>query len=355
MAIEKDTLPENPAESNTEDKNVPVRRIVSGIQPSGRLHLGNYMGALKNWIALQDRYESFFFIADWHALTTNYEDTSPIRQNIREMLVDWLSLGLDPEKCTIFLQSDVLEHAELNLLLSMVTPVSWLERNPSYKDQQTQITGRDLSTFGFLGYPVLMSADILLYRADHVPVGLDQLPHLELAREIARRLRHFYGPVVPEPLPLLTPTPRLLGLDGRKMSKSYKNCIYVGDSSAEIWDKVRPMVTDPARVRRSDPGDPDKCPVFNLHQSFSPPETVQEVDKGCRTAGIGCIDCKKLLVGHIETILQPAREKRQEISARKGFLKDVLQEGGKTASGEARQTIREVRRAMRLPDEDLFA
>ena len=354
MPMDQDTLPKNRGEDDTEDKSIPVRRIVSGIQPSGRLHLGNYMGALKNWITLQDRYESFFFIADWHALTTNYEDTSPIRQNIREMLVDWLSLGLDPEKCTIFLQSDVLEHAELNLLLAMVTPVSWLERNPSYKDQQTQIAGRDLSTFGFLGYPVLMSADILLYRADHVPVGLDQLPHLELAREIARRLRHFYGPVVPEPLPLLTPTPRLLGLDGRKMSKSYKNCIYVGDSSSEAWEKVRPMVTDPARVRRSDPGDPDKCPVFNLHQSFSPSETVQGVENVGRTAAIGCIDCKKLLVGHIETVLQPAREKRQQISGKKGYLKDVLQKGRKTASGEARRTIREVRRAMRLPDEDLF-
>ena len=353
MQTEHDIPEKGPAGSHPDD-SVPVRRIVSGIQPSGRLHLGNYMGALKNWIDLQTRYEAFFFIADWHALTTNYEDTTPIRENIIEMLVDWLSLGLDPEKCTIFLQSDVLEHAELNLLLSMVTPVSWLERNPSYKDQQTQIAGRDLSTFGFLGYPVLMSADILLYRADHVPVGLDQLPHLELAREIARRLRHFYGPVVPEPLPLLTPTPRLLGLDGRKMSKSYKNCIYVADSSPEVWEKIRPMVTDPARVRRTDPGNPEKCPVFNLHQSFSPPDVIKEVDKGCRTAGIGCIDCKKILVGHIETVLQPAREKRQELSARKGYLKEVLAEGAAKASVEARRTIREVRRAMRLPDGSLF-
>ena len=342
------------ASGDNRPEDVPVRRIVSGIQPSGRLHLGNYMGALKNWIQLQDRFEAFFFIADWHALTTNYEDTTPIRENIREMLVDWIALGLDPEKCTVFLQSDVLEHAELNLLLSMVTPVSWLERNPSYKDQQTQITGKDLSTFGFLGYPVLMSADILLYRADHVPVGLDQLPHLELAREIARRLRHFYGPVVPEPLPLLTPTPRLLGLDGRKMSKSYKNCIYVSDSPAEVWEKVRPMVTDPARVRRSDPGNPEKCPVFNLHQSFSPPDVVHDIDKGCRTAGIGCIDCKKVLVGHIESVLAPAREKRQEISGRKGYLKNVLADGAEKAGNEARRTIRDVRQAMRLPDGNIF-
>lgn len=333
----------------------PVRRIVSGIQPSGRLHLGNFMGALKNWIELQKRYEAFFFIADWHALTTNYEDTTAIRENIREMLIDWISLGLDPRQSTIFLQSDVLEHAELNLLLSMVTPVSWLERNPSYKDQQEQIKGKDLSTFGFLGYPVLMSADILLYRADHVPVGLDQLPHLELAREIARRLRHFYGPVVPEPLPLLTPTPRLLGLDGRKMSKSYKNCIYISDSAGEVWEKIRPMMTDPARVRRTDPGDPGKCPVFNLHESFSPTNVQREMDAGCRTASIGCIDCKKVLTTHIEKILAPAREKRHELLEEKGFLGQVLEDGAKKARAEAQRTMKDVRKAMRLPDGNLFA
>ena len=347
MQTEHDIPEKGPAGIHPDD-SVPVRRIVSGIQPSGRLHLGNYMGALKNWIDLQTRYEAFFFIADWHALTTNYEDTTPIRENIIEMLVDWLSLGLDPEKCTIFLQSDVLEHAELNLLLSMVTPVSWLERNPSYKDQQTQIAGRDLSTFGFLGYPVLMSADILLYRADHVPVGLDQLPHLELAREIARRLRHFYGPVVPEPLPLLTPTPRLLGLDGRKMSKSYKNCIYVADSSPEVWEKIRPMVTDPARVRRTDPGDPDKCPVWELHRIYSDETTRKWAAEGCRSAGIGCLDCKQPVIDKIVAEVSEMRRRAQEYVENPELLRDIVAEGAEKAREAARETLEEVRRAMHL-------
>ncbi len=338
----------------TEDLNVPIRRIVSGIQPSGKLHLGNYMGALKNWIELQDRYECFFFIADWHALSTNYENTSLLRDNIRNMLFDWLALGLDPEKCTIFLQSDVLEHGELNLLLGMITPVSWLLRNPTYKDQQEQIESRNLATFGFLGYPVLMAADILLYRADHVPVGLDQLPHLELTREIARRLHHLYGPCVPEPLPLLTPTPKLLGLDGRKMSKSYDNCIYISDSAELVWEKIRTMMTDPQRVRRSDPGDPGKCPVFNLHGSFTGEEARKEIDLGCRTAGIGCVDCKKILLGNIEQLLAPARQKRKEMEGNMTRLRSILEAGAQSAQKEAGKTLHLIREAMKLPEKHLF-
>ncbi len=344
----------SPEEKKPEGQEIPIHRIVSGIQPSGKLHLGNYMGALKNWIDLQDRYECYFFIADWHALSTNYENTSLLKDNIRNMLLDWLALGLDPGKCTIFLQSDVLEHAELNLLLGMITPVSWLLRNPSYKDQQEQIHARDLATFGFLGYPVLMAADILLYRADHVPVGLDQLPHLELTREIARRLLHLYGPCVPEPLPLLTHTPKLLGLDGRKMSKSYDNCIYISDSAEVVWEKIRTMMTDPQRIRRTDPGDPQKCPVFNLHGSFTDDEARKEIDRGCRTAGIGCIDCKKILYANIETLLSSARRNRQKLEGDTALLGSILEEGAENARQEAKKTLNIVREAMKLPEKHLF-
>lgn len=331
-----------------------IRRIVSGIQPSGKLHLGNYMGALRNWIDLQDRYECFFFIADWHALSTNYEHTDPIEANIREMLVDWVSLGLDPGKCTIFLQSDVREHAELYLLLGMITPVSWLLRNPSYKDQQEQIEDRDLSMYGFLGYPVLMTADILMYRADHVPVGIDQIPHLELAREIARRFHHLYGSVIPEPLPLLSETPKLPGLDGRKMSKSYGNCIYVSDSAKEVWDKIRTMVTDPARVRRTDPGNPDVCPVFDLHKVFTKDEASRAyIDAGCRSAGIGCIECKGILKDNIEALLGETRKRRSEIETDTAFLEKILKNGAQKARIEARKTLAVVRHAMKLPEEGL--
>lgn len=352
--ISAQILPSPLEEQSPDAKDSPIRRIVSGIQPSGKLHLGNYMGALKNWIDLQDRYECYFFIADWHALSTNYENTSLLKDHVRNMLLDWLSLGLDPEKCTIFLQSDVLEHGELNLLLGMITPVSWLLRNPTYKDQQEQIHTRDLATFGFLGYPVLMAADILIYRADHVPVGLDQLPHLELTREIARRLHHLYGPCVPEPLPLLTPTPKLLGLDGRKMSKSYDNCIFISDTAPVVWEKIRTMMTDPQRVRRTDPGDPEKCPVFNLHGSFTDEETRAGIDRGCRTAGIGCIDCKKILCENIETLLSPARLKRQELEGDPSKLGAILADGARSARREAQNTLAAVRKAMKLPETKLF-
>ncbi|MHB1606675.1 MAG: tryptophan--tRNA ligase [Leptospirales bacterium] len=352
--ISEPTSAASPEEKHLEEQDRPIHRIVSGIQPSGKLHLGNYMGAIKNWLDLQNRYECYFFIADWHALSTNYEHTDPLKNNVRDMLLDWLSLGLDPEKCTIFLQSDVLEHAELNLLLGMITPVSWLQRNPTYKDQQEQIHSRDLATYGFLGYPVLMAADILIYRADHVPVGQDQLPHLELTREIARRLHHLYGPCVPEPLPLLTPTPKLLGLDGRKMSKSYDNCIYISDPSPVVWEKIRTMMTDPQRVRRTDPGDPEKCPVFNLHGSFTDEMARVGIDQGCRTAGIGCIDCKKILCQNIEAVLSPARQKRQDLEGEGDRLRSILASGAERARQEAKATLSLVRKAMKLPETHLF-
>ena len=304
-----------------------IGRIVSGIQPSGRLHIGNYMGAVRNWIDLQNRHDCFFFIADWHALSTNYERTDRLRGHVMEMLLDWLSLGLDPEKCTLFQQSHVIQHAELYLLLGMMTPVAWLLRNPSYKDQMVQIENRDLAMYGFLGYPVLQTADIVLYRPTHVPVGQDQIPHLELAREIVRRFHTLYGEVFPEPLPLLTETPKLPGLDGRKMSKSYDNCVYVSDPEQDVWDKLRTMKTDERRKRRMDPGNPEDCPVFSLHEVFTSIPVRGEIDRNCRSAGIGCIDCKKVLTEGVERLLGPAREKRKELESRPGILSEILENG----------------------------
>ncbi len=325
-----------------------IRRIVSGIQPSGKLHLGNYMGAVRNWIELQDRHDCFFFIADWHALSTNYERTDRLRSHVTEMLLDWLSLGLDPGRCTLFQQSHVLEHAELYLLLGMMTPVAWLLRNPTYKDQMVQIENRDLAMYGFLGYPVLMTADIVLYRATHVPVGQDQVPHLELAREIVRRFHALYGEVFPEPLPLLTETPKLPGLDGRKMSKSYDNCIFVSDPADVVWEKLRTMKTDERRKRRNDPGNPEDCPVFSLHNVFTPLPVQKEIDLVCRTAAIGCIDCNKILAGGIEALLSPARERRKEIEKRPGLLSEVLDAGRSRAAREAELTMEKVRDAMKI-------
>ncbi|MDA8028980.1 MAG: tryptophan--tRNA ligase [Nitrospiraceae bacterium] len=325
-----------------------IRRIVSGIQPSGKLHLGNYMGAVRNWIELQERHDCFFFIADWHALSTNYERTDRLRSHVTEMLLDWLSLGLDPGRCTLFQQSHVLEHAELYLLLGMMTPVAWLLRNPTYKDQMVQIENRDLAMYGFLGYPVLMTADIVLYRATHVPVGQDQVPHLELAREIVRRFHALYGEVFPEPLPLLTETPKLPGLDGRKMSKSYDNCIFVSDPADVVWEKLRTMKTDERRKRRNDPGNPEDCPVFSLHNVFTPLPVQKDIDRDCRTAAIGCIDCKKILAAGIEELLSPARERRKEIENRPGLLSEVLENGHSRAAREAEITMEKVREAMKI-------
>lgn len=324
------------------------KRVLSGMQPSGLLHLGNLMGALDNWRKLQDQYECFYFIADWHALTTNYADTSKIRMYVREMVIDWLAAGLDPEKSVLFQQSLVPEHAVLHVLLSMSTPLPWLERVPTYKEKMEQIQDKDLHTYGFLGYPVLQAADILIYKAHFVPVGIDQLPHLELTREICRRFNQFYGGVFPEPQPLMTEYPKLPGTDGRKMSKSYNNCLYLADSPEEITKKVMQMVTDPARVRRQDPGNPDVCPLFALDRIFAPKEWCGYVDIECRRAGIGCVDDKKELLKHLLAFLKPIQERRKELSARPEKVLEIMREGSGRARIEAAQTLVEVNEAMKL-------
>jgi tryptophanyl-tRNA synthetase len=324
------------------------QRVLSGMQPSGLLHLGNLMGALNNWRKLQDQYECFYFIADWHALTTNYADTSKIRTYVREMVIDWLAAGLDPEKSVLFQQSLVPEHAVLHVLLSMSTPLPWLERVPTYKEKMEQIQDKDMHTYGFLGYPVLQAADILIYKAHFVPVGIDQLPHLELTREICRRFNQFYGEVFPEPQPLMTEYPKLPGTDGRKMSKSYNNCFYLADSPEEITKKVMQMVTDPARVRRQDPGNPDVCPLFALDKIFAPKEWCGYVDVECRRAGIGCVDDKKELLKHLLAYLKPLQERRKELSARPEKIIEIIREGSRRARTVAAQTLAEATEAMKL-------
>src|SRR5437899_6090055 len=287
-----------------------AKRVLSGMQPSGVLHLGNLFGALDNFLRLQAEHECFYFVADWHALSTNYEDTSRIREYTREVLIDWLAAGLDPERSTLFVQSQVPEHAELHLLLSMITPLGWLERVPSYKEQQQQIQDRDLATYGFLGYPLLQSADIMIYKANAVPVGEDQAPHIELTRDVVRRFNHLYGPVFPEPQTLLTETPRIPGTDGRKMSKSYGNAVYFKDPPEVVREKIKPMVTEPARKRRIDPGTPEICPVFDLHRAFSPPDSQAWAAEGCRPAGIGRLDRKGRLIDHLLHRLAEIHERR---------------------------------------------
>jgi tryptophanyl-tRNA synthetase len=323
-------------------------RILSGMRPTGPLHLGNYMGALANWIRLQDEYECFFAIVDWHSLTTDYADPGAIRDNVVEVACDWLAAGLDPAKATLFIQSQVPQHAELHLLLSMVIPVPWLERVPTYKEQQQQLSEKDLSTYGFLGYPLLQAADIIIYKADAVPVGEDQAPHIELTREIVRRFNNFYGPVFPEPRTLLTETPRIPGTDGRKMSKSYGNAVYLKDSADEVSKKIRPMLTDPARKRRTDPGEPEICPAFDLHKAFSPAETREWAAAGCRSAGIGCLDCKGRLIAHMLERLREIHARRPEFAARPDTVRDILALGGKRARAVAEATMQEVRTAMQL-------
>ena len=330
------------------EKKTQRPRILSGMRPTGKLHLGNLVGALQNWVKLQDEYESFHFVADWHMLTTDYADTADLKTNTWEMIVDWLAAGLDPHKATFFVQSRLPEHAELHLLFSMVTPLGWLERVPTYKEQLENITDRDIHTYGFLGYPLLQAADILIYKANAVPVGEDQVPHVELTREIARRFNQFYGPVFPEPQALLTPSPRLPGTDGRKMSKSYNNAIFLADSPDVVSRKLATMMTDPARKRRNDPGDPDVCPVFDLHKIFSKQETIGRVNRECRTAGIGCLDCKKLLAGHLNESLAPIQERRKAYEAQPQTVWDVLEEGTARARRVAQATMAEVRSAVKL-------
>jgi tryptophanyl-tRNA synthetase len=323
-------------------------RILSGMRPTGRLHLGNLVGALQNWVKLQDEYECYYFVADWHMLTTDYADTTDLRENTLQMVTDWLAAGLDPTKATFFIQSQLLEHAELQLLFSMVTPLGWLERVPTYKEQLENITDRDLHTHGFLGYPVLQAADILMYKPKYVPVGEDQVPHVELTREIARRFNNFYGPVFPEPEALLTPVPRLRGTDGRKMSKSYNNAIFLSEPPEEIWKKVSTMMTDPARKRRYDPGDPEKCPVFDHHKIFSSQAVIDRVNKECRTAEIGCLDCKRLMTDHLEQVLAPIQERRKEYAGEPNKVWEILDAGTARARCVAQQTMTEVREAVKL-------
>jgi tryptophanyl-tRNA synthetase len=355
------------------------------MRSTGKLHLGNYVGALENWVRMQEQYDCFFCVADWHALTTDYADTSRLKENSIDVLLDWLAAGLDPAKCVMFIQSHVPAHAELHLLLSMITPLGWLERVPTYKEQKENIKGKDLDTYGFLGYPVLQSADILIYKADFVPVGEDQVAHIELTREIARRFNAFYAfaqPVVtetagltpqqkellissgteitpdtdyifprtvfPEPQSLLTPAPRLPGTDGRKMSKSYGNAVMLTDPEAVVRQKLKTMVTDPARVRRTDPGNPDVCPVGDLHKIFSNTETMAKVNEGCRSAGIGCIECKSWVADALVRILNPMQERRKKYEDNPRLAWDILEAGSAQAREVASGTMDEVRKAMGL-------
>ena len=398
--------------------NPQARRVLSGMRPTGQLHLGNYHGALKNWVELQYQYDCFFFVADWHALTTGYDDTRRLPEFVREMMIDWLAAGLNPGVATLFVQSQVPEHAELHLLLSMITPLGWLERVPTYKDQQEELKEKDLATYGFLGYPLLQAADILLYRPQLVPVGEDQVAHVEITREIARRFNHTFGrepefeekaenavkglggrnatlyrqlrrkyqesgeqaaldkaralvsantritvadrerllgylegssvTILPEPQVLLTPTPKLPGLDGRKMSKSYGNTIGLREDPEVVTQKLKAMQTDPARVRRTDPGNPEKCPVWDLHKVYSDQATRDWVDKGCRSAGIGCLECKKPLIEKIVEEVTTMRKRAQEYQDNPDLVRNILIEGAEKAREAARETLDEVRRAMHL-------
>ncbi|MCC6272312.1 MAG: tryptophan--tRNA ligase [Deltaproteobacteria bacterium] len=322
--------------------------VVSGMRPTGKLHLGHYFGVLKNWLELQDQYRCYFFIADWHALTTEYQDPKILRQACRDILLDWLAAGLDPKRCTIFLQSRVPEHAELHLLLSMLTPISWLERVPSYKELKNELKDRDLSTYGFLGYPLLQTADVAIYNAHLVPVGQDQVAHLELSREVLRRFNHLYGETFVEPQPLLTHSPKVPGIDGRKMSKSYGNAIYLSDDEDSVRKKMGDAVTDPARIRKSDPGNPDICNVFDYHRLFSPPELVSRVNLQCRAAEIGCVEDKKLATENLLAFLKPIQERRRALEADPKRLEGILEAGAAEARKVAQGHLKRVYERMGL-------
>lgn len=324
--------------------------VLSGLRPTGPVHLGNYFGAIRNWVRLQDEgvYDCFYVVVDWHALTSDYADPGHIRQAVFEATADWLAAGLDPSRSTIFLQSEVKEHAELHLLLSMVTPLPWLERVPTFKEQQQQLAEKDLNTYGFLGYPLLQTADIIIYRAGHVPVGEDQAVHLELSREIVRRFNNFYGPVFPEPQALFTETPKVPGTDGRKMSKSYGNTIPLTAPEEEIRAIVANLFTDPNRIRRTDPGNPDICNLFQFHKIFTDEETRDRVDRECRAAEIGCVQDKKLLADIMVEALAPIRARREELDRNPSYVWDVLRDGSKRARQRAAETLEMVRSSMSL-------
>jgi tryptophanyl-tRNA synthetase len=329
------------------------KRILSGMRPTGKLHLGNLHGALYNWVALQNNgeYECFYFVADWHALTSDYAATENIRENSIAMVIDWLSAGLEPDKSTIFVQSSIKEHAELFLLLSMITPLAWLERNPTYKEIKDELAQKDLSTFGFLGYPVLQAADIIMYKAFGVPVGVDQLPHVELTREIARRFNFLYGETFPIPEPLLAEVPKLLGMDGRKMSKSYDNAIFMGDQGDDLKKKVAAMFTDPQRQRKSDPGRPELCNVYTLHGIYSALDDVVEIAAACRSAAIGCTECKKRLAAAIAAGMRPVHEKREHYLSHPEEVRAIIEDGNLRAGRIAASTLVEVREAMKIKHE----
>jgi tryptophanyl-tRNA synthetase len=325
------------------------KRILSGMRPTGKLHLGNLHGALANWVDLQNSgYECFYFVADWHALTSDYADTGEVRQNCFDMVVDWLSAGLDPGTSTLFVQSAIKEHAELFVLFSMITPLPWLERNPTYKEMRSELADKDLSTFGFLGYPVLQAADILIYKAYGVPVGVDQLPHIELTREIARRFNFLYREVFTIPEPLLAQVPKLLGIDGRKMSKSYDNAIFLSDRGDVLKKKIESMFTDPQRMRKTDPGNPDICNVFAFHGIYSERADVQQIDQDCRKAAIGCVECKRRLSGRVEEFLNPMHEKQDHYRGNPGEVRAIIEDGNGRARKIAAATMEEVREAVRI-------
>lgn len=324
-------------------------RVLSGMRPTGKLHFGHYHGVLANWLKLQEEYECFFFIADWHALTTDYAAPQSIAENSRQMVLDWLSIGIDPARSTIFRQSSIPAHAELFVLLSMITPLPWLERNPTYKEQMQEIRDKDLHTFGFLGYPVLQTADIIVYKANKVPVGIDQAPHLELSREITRRFNNFYGPVFPEPETILTASPKVLGTDGRKMSKSYNNSIFLSDPPEAIEQKMLTMMTDTARKRRTDAGNPDVCPLFiTFHTLYSDAKTIEWVREGCAKAAIGCMECKRSVIPKVLDFLRPIQERRRELEKDPSLVSSILETGSIKASLVASETMAHVRSAMGL-------
>ena len=330
------------------EQNRP-KKVLSGMRPTGKLHLGHYHGALKNWARLQNDYECFYCVVDWHALTTDYGDTELFRDNVVDMVIDWLATGIDPGTASIFLQSAVPEHAELHLLLSMTTPLSWLERVPSYKEQQNKLEGKSLDTYGFLGYPLLQAADILIYGAEYVPVGGDQAAHVELTREVARRFNHLYGAAVfVEPKALHTQVTKLPGLDGQKMSKSYNNSIALREAPETVEKKIRTMQTDPARVRRADPGDPDKCPVWQFHEVYSDDKTRQWAREGCTSAGIGCVDCKRPVIDAVLAELEPIREAARPYEENPDEVRAIIIEGSERARKFAGATMDQVRGAMGL-------